>query len=188
MNPHRLAYLETTIWKAYYDRRWPAVLWLTLVLVHEQFGLSWPRAIQAAYYTTRAALAWAPADHDVEAVRRYLTRFYTVAGRYGRKLAAPPGRVAELELRYWVVHRDLSGQPQSTKGPLEASLTELHSALFGLSTEASRPSGVARARAADAVDEITGGRSKDIEADWRLVESCLREAYASIAPQLPSVE
>ncbi|HLG70177.1 MAG TPA: hypothetical protein VK009_07105 [Chloroflexota bacterium] len=174
MNPERLAYLETAIWKAYYDRRWLAVLWLTLQLVHEQFHLSWLQAIRASYCTTRAAVAWAPVDHDVAKVRRYLARFYELAG------VRDPRRVAELELRYWIVHRDLSGQPESEKGPLEDSLAELHAALFGLPVEQTRTSGIARARAADTVDEITSGRSQDVPADWAKVETYLREAYGSL--------
>ncbi len=174
MNANRLAYLETEIWRAYYDRRWPRVLWLTLVLVHEQFHLSWPRAVYAAYLTTRAALAWAPAKHDVETVRRYLRRFYAVA-----RVAAAK-RVADLELEYWIVHRDLSGRPESEKEPLERSLAELHAALFGLPLDAVYRSGVERARAADAVDEITSGRSRDVPGDWQRVEGHLRAAYGSI--------
>src|SRR5690349_3928611 len=107
MNPERLAYLEAAIWRSYYDRRWLRVLGLTLQLVHEQFHLSWPRAVQAAYYTTRAALAWAPLEHDLQKVRRYLERFYRATH------AKDPAGVAELELRYWVVHRDLSGRPEA---------------------------------------------------------------------------
>src|SRR5579885_2235469 len=141
MNPERLAYLETAIWKAYYDRRWLAVLWLTLQLVHEQFHLSWLQAIRASYCTTRAAVAWAPVDHDVAKVRRYLARFYELAG------VRDPRRLAEL-----------------------------HAALFGLPVEQTRTSGIARARAADTVDEITSGRSQDVPADWAKVETYLREA------------
>jgi uncharacterized protein YndB with AHSA1/START domain len=183
-DPDRLASLETAIWRAYYDRRWPAVLWLTLKLVHEQFGLSWPRAIEAAYYTTRAAIAWAPVKHDVGNVRDDLRRFYRVARRYGRGFRFDPALVAEQELEYWIVHRELSGKAESDKAPLERSLAELHAQLFGISVQAAGPSGVARARAADAVDEITGRRSRDEDLDWARVERFLRDAYRAIAEQL----
>jgi len=183
-DPIRLAYLETAIWRAYYDRAWPLVLGLTVQLAHEQFGLSWPRSIQAAYYTTRASIVWAPVRHDVDAVGWWLERFYTLAREHGRGFSFDPKRVADLELRYWIVHRDLAGQPESAKGPLEDSLAELHSALFGLPLEACRASGVARARAADAVDLITGHRSTDVDLDWARVERHLRDAYTSLAAAL----
>ncbi|HEY8691138.1 MAG TPA: SRPBCC family protein, partial [Chloroflexota bacterium] len=174
----RLAYLETAIWRAYYDRRWFRVLGLTLQLVHEQFGLSWPRAIQASYYTTRAAVAWAPADHNVERVRHYLRHFYRTVRR------ADADHIGDRELDYWILHRDLSGRPQSRKEPLERSLADLHAALFGLPREATAESGVARARAADAVDETTSGRAQDVAGDWARVERHLRDCYRSISRQL----
>jgi hypothetical protein len=183
-DPDRLAYLETAIWRAYYDRRWLAVLWLTVQLVHEQFGLSWPRALQAAYYTTHAAVAWAPLTHDVDLVRGYLRLFYHVARRYGHSTRFDFDRVAASELDYWMVHRDLSGRPESEKAPLECALAELHAELFGIPLGAAGPSGAARARAAHAVDKITGRRSRDLELDWARVERHLRDAYRSVAEQL----
>src|SRR5579884_164955 len=183
-DPDRLAYLETAIWRAYYSRRWLGVLWLTLQLVHEQFRMPWPQAIQAAYFSTRAALAWAPIEHDDEVVKGWLTRFYQVARRYGRGVRFDPLRTAGLELDYWIVHRELSGLMEAEKGPLEQSLTALHAELFGLPLTATRASGVSRARAADAVDEITSGRSRDVDTAWALVERHLRDAYRSIANQL----
>jgi len=154
------------------------VLGLTLQLVHEQFGLSWPRAIQASYYTTRAAVAWAPADHNVERVRHYLRHFYRTVRR------ADADHIGDRELDYWILHRDLSGRPQSRKEPLERSLADLHAALFGLPREATAESGVARARAADAVDETTSGRAQDVAGDWARVERHLRDCYRSISRQL----
>lgn len=38
-------------------------------------------SLVAAYYTTRASLAWAP-KHDERKVLMYLEKFYTVAQRY----------------------------------------------------------------------------------------------------------
>ncbi|HVA23228.1 MAG TPA: hypothetical protein VMW62_02450 [Chloroflexota bacterium] len=181
-DPDRLAFIETAIWRAYYDRRWARVVRLTLQLVHEQFGLSWPRAIQASYCTTRAALAWAPADHKVERVRRYLRRFYRIARR------ADAEHVGDLELDYWILHRDLSGRPESQKQLLERSLADLHAALFGLPREATAESGVARARAAGVVDEITSGRSRDVPGDWARVEQHLRDCYRDINRRLESVK
>lgn len=182
LDADRLAYLETAIWRAYYDRRWPKVLRLTLQLVHEQFRLSWPRALLAAYFTTRAAIAWAPKAHDVEQVRAWLRRFYRAARVKGS------AQVADLELDYWIIHRDLSGQPADRKESLDRSLADLHAALFGLPRDATGESGAARARAADVVDEITSGRSRDVPTDWARVEDHLRDCYRSVGRQLAGMK
>ena len=181
-DPDRLAYLEAAGWRANYDRQWAKLLWLVLELNHEQFGLPWPRALQAAYCITRASVAWVPKDHDLDAVRRYIRAYYVVASRYGRGLEAlSPERAAELELRYWIVHRDLSGRSEGEKGPLEEALAELHACLFDVAPDVARSSGVSRARACDTVDLITSRRSPDVENDWARVERYLREAYRQVA-------
>ena len=77
-DPDRLAYLEVAGLRAYYDHQWLRAFQLIVELMHEQFGLSWPRALQASYYTVRAMLTWAPAApvKRFGTVRR-LTRSFT---------------------------------------------------------------------------------------------------------------
>lgn len=183
-DPDRLAYLEVGGWRAYYDRKWPRMLWLMLLMMREQFGLSWPRSIQAAYYMVRASAAWAPVDHDKRAVRRNLRKFYRTVVRHGSNFRFDPAKVADLEYRYWDVHRRLSGRPESEKGPLVRTFVDLHSALFGLPADAVEHSAIERARSTDTVDLITSRRSKDIEGDWRQAEEYLRDGYRSLATQL----
>lgn len=179
-DPDRLAYLEVAGWRAYYDRRWLRTLRLAVQLAHEQFGLSWPRAVQAAYYVTRSMVAWAPVDHDNRKVLRYLRKFYRTAARYGKGIKFDPDKAAKLEFVYWDAHRRLSGRPENEKMPLVRSFAALHSELFGLPPEQVWESAVLRARSTDTVDEITGRRSSDVEGDWRKSEEYLREAYRSI--------
>ncbi len=66
--------------------------------------------------------------------------------------------------------------------PLVASLVRLHAVLFDAPAAALRASAEARARAAEVVDRITGGRSADVDADWGAVEENLRQAYRAVLP------
>jgi hypothetical protein len=177
-DPERIAYLETEGWRAYYDRKWLRAFRLLATLCREQFRLPYLASQRAAYYATRASLAFAPRRNRPELARAYLLKFYRLAGP-ALDLAFDPVRVADLELRYWVIHRELVDV--TDKAPLEQSLAELHAALFGTSVEAMAESGVRRAAAATAVDRITSRRSTDIAADWREVEANLRVAYRLIA-------
>lgn len=177
-NPERVAYYEAAGWRAYYDRRWLRLLRLIVGLCQEQFGIPFPLSLQAAYYVTRASAAWAPVDHDAVKVETYYRQFYRLARRYSG-LRFNPARVAALELRYNDDHRRLVGQPD--KRAFIATLTALHSALFGISPAQARESAALRLLANNTVDRITGQTSTDIDGDWRRLEAHLRQAYASIA-------
>jgi len=180
-DPALLGYYEKEGWRAYYDRRWLRAFGLLLRLNREQFAMSWGQALLAARDTVRAARAFAPIANDLAATRLLLERFYTRA-RKSRPTPADPAALAELELEYWVVHRQiamlrLDVVDAATLEPLVDVLARLHVALFGGTSATMRRSALLRALAATRVDRITGKRSNDIAADWREVELLLQEAY-----------
>jgi hypothetical protein len=177
MNPERIAYFEAAGWRAYYDREWLKLLRLMVELCQEQFKIPFPMSLVAAYYTARASAAWVPVDHDERKVLNYLREFYAVARRYSG-LQFDARRVAALELRYFEVHRRLSGQPE--KEEFLQSLVDLHCAIFGLTPEQAGESAKWRLQAAVTVDRITSKTSSDIEGDWAKLEEDLRRCYRSI--------
>jgi len=179
-DPDRLAYLEVAGWRAYVDKKWLKLLWLLLSLAREQFGFSWSRAVQGAYYVTRASIIWKPVDHDVPAVRRYLRKFYKLAVKHGKGFSFDPRRVGDLELKYWHVSRQYSSAPYRDDTPLIPVFAELHSAIFDVSIEEAWASAVGRARSLHAYGQIAGGHSQDIEGTWQRSEEYLREGYRSL--------
>jgi hypothetical protein len=179
--PERVAYFEAAGWRAYYDRRWFAMLRLIVELCQEQFRIPFPHSLLAAYYSIRAAIAWVPKQHDEQKVQHYLEKFYRIARCYSR-LPFSPTKVAGLELRYFEVHRRLVGA--ADKSEFVETLVHLHSALFNLPPEQVRESARLRVQAADTVDRITSGQSTDHEADWQQLEEYLRQCYRSIQQAL----
>jgi hypothetical protein len=180
MQPERVAYFEAAGWKAYYDHKWLKMLRLIVLLCQEEFHIPFPMSLAAAYYTTRASMAWAPIEHDERKVLRYLEKFYGVARRYSG-LHYNVKQVAALELQYFEVHRRLSGNPE--KEEFLQTLIALHSAIFGLTAEQARKSAEWRLLAATTVDLITSRTSTDVEGDWRKLEAYLRNAYSSIVEE-----
>jgi hypothetical protein len=176
-DPDRVAYFETEGWRAYYDRRKPALLRLILSLSHEQFQIPYPHAFLAAYYATRASLAWIPLNHDEAKVKSFYERFYRLARRYSG-LSFDPATVAALELKYNDDHRRLVGIED--KSELLQTMTDLHAALFGCSEKQAADSAYWRVEALRTVDRITGGLSDDVERDWRTIEEQLRRCYRSV--------
>ena len=180
-NPERVAYFEANGWRAYYDRHWLTLLRLLVALCQEQFHIPFPVSLQAAYYVTRASIAWAPRDHDENVVLRYYRKFYRLARRYSG-LTFDPDVVGMLELQYNDVHRRLSGKPDKTE--FIATMIALHSALFGIAPDAARISAEQRVQANNTVDLISSKTSSDPAADWQKVEEHLRACYRSIAAHL----
>src|SRR5689334_17085524 len=91
-DPDQIARYEVAGWRAYYDRRWPALLRLTVTLCQEQFRIPFPLSLIAAYHVVRSSVAWVPVDHDLDRVRSSLVSFYDLAQRYA-PLDFPPERV-----------------------------------------------------------------------------------------------
>jgi hypothetical protein len=177
MNPERIAYFEAAGWRAYYDHKWLELMRLLVALCQEEFRIPFPMSWLAAYYTARASAAWVPVDHDERQVLNYLRKFYAVARRYSG-LQFDARRVAALELRYFEVHRRLSGQPE--KEEFLQALIDLHCAIFALTPDQARESAQWRLQAATTVDRITSKTSEDIEEDWVRLEEDLRRCYRSI--------
>jgi hypothetical protein len=180
-DPARVAHFEASGWRAYYDRRWLDVLRLIVALCQEQFRIPFPASWFAAYYTTRASMAWVPVDHDVQKVQRYLEKFYCIARRYSG-LKFDPAQVGRLELQYFDVHRRLAGVED--KSAYIEAMTNLHSAIFGISAEQARESAEWRVKASNLVDGITSKTSTDVEGDWVKLEDYLARCYRSIKLQL----
>lgn len=180
-SPRNVALYEARGWKAYYERHWLLTLALLFRLLRSQFGLSVVQAAQATYYSVRAAMEFAPIQHNDLCVQDLLERFYTVL-RDVTAASFDPGRAAAAEFVYWDVHRRLSGQ-KGTPQLIEA-LTEVAVQVYGVSAERARPAGMARAHACDLVDDITGGRQPSTPEAWAAVEATLRQSYILLRAEI----
>ena len=136
-HPERVAYYEAAGWRAYYDHRWLRAFWLMVRLNREQFRMPLPSALAAAVDIVRASIAFVPVDNDVPKAARYVRRYYEKARRSAGFQAEAVG-VAELEMKYWLVHRQMAveriKQPDlDNTAPMVEALADLHTALFDVS-------------------------------------------------------
>ncbi len=189
-NPAKVAYYEKAVWEAYYAREWFLAFQLMIQLNREQFRMPLWTAILAAIDVVRASIAFAPLqNNNVPAAKKHIERYYEKA-RSSVGIEADAKTLADLEMDYWVVHRQLARERKQAvedgKGaiensaPMVESLNRLHAALFKAPPAAIRRSAELRAQAAVAVDRITGKYSVDEVADWDEVEQKLVEAYKSL--------
>lgn len=181
LDPDEVSFCEAAGWAAYYQRDWTRVLRLMVRLNRAQFGMGPVDAIAAALDTVRATAAFAPAANNLAATRCHLTRYFARARR-SAGISADAAKLADRELDYWVVHRELANRRKADRAdddltPLVEALARLHAAVFGSTPERMRVSAALRALAAARVDRITGGYSDDVAADWARIVDLLRDAY-----------
>jgi hypothetical protein len=180
-NPRYTARFEAELWRAYYDRRWVWGFLLLYRLLRTQFLLTSRAALVATVWGIAAAVAFAPVDHDEEAVRRRLQRFYATVKR--DKDAAFSVRDAALaEFHYWVVHRRLAGQPE--RDPVVDALAAIPAHVYRVPPAAIYPSARERERAVVLVDHITGKRRYPTEEAWQEIEDTLHLSYTMLADVL----
>jgi hypothetical protein len=177
-DPDRLARLETRMWKAYYRREPVRLFGLLVLAMREQADVGWLRALVASMWLTRAAAGFARARGDYG-------RFVPDIERGYRTLRLPADvdarLVAERELRWWVVRREIGLGAGTAAGE---AITALYAALYRLPEErvstAGRLRGLAaevRDRGASADPDGPGGRGRTY---WPEVARLLRASYREL--------
>ncbi len=177
--PDGLALLELRTWKAYY-RRQPARMFGNLVLgLREQGGASWPRALLASFWLSKAGWGFAHATGDYERFAPDVARGYRALGLPAEIDAEA---VAREELRWWVVRREIGLSSGAAAG---ATIARQYAAVYGLPesrlAEAGRLRGLAaevRDRGATADPDGPMGRGATY---WPEVLRLLRESYRSLS-------
>jgi hypothetical protein len=115
---------------AYYQKDWLKLLRVSVGLVKETFGLSWPQAVYGAYLVARGEIAFAPfPDNDVPRAEAYVKRFYLFIKNVHRE-EFDVSRAAKLEVNWWSVHRKLFGNPENQE--LVDALTGLYAEAYGI--------------------------------------------------------
>jgi hypothetical protein len=152
-DPVTLGRLETTAWASYYRRRWPPALRAFVGMVGAGFGLGPRLTLVAAWHVLRANLAWAPVPHnDPEAARASMLHFYRLVVAHS-DLDFDPHRAAELEVRWWRVHRERQREDTASRAELETALVDLYSEVYSAPRDAMRPAAHWRAEAMDLSDD-----------------------------------
>lgn len=177
-DPDALARLELRMWKAYY-RRQPARLFGLLVLgLREQARVSWPRALGAGLFLTRAAAGFARADGDYVRFAADIARGYRLLRLPGDVDAVEVGR---RELRWWVVRREIGLAAGDAAGE---AITALYADLYEVPAERVAEAGRLRGLAAEVRDrgasEDPAGPTGPGDGYWPEVARLLRDSYRSL--------
>ncbi len=175
---------ECLAWSAYYRRDWAGVLRGTTGMVHHGFGLGLVDTGRAAWHVLRAHQAWAPyPDNDPTSARRHMTSFYALANRAGR-LSADPAVAAELEVRWWQVHRVRQHERQRDDEPLVAAVTALYAYVHRRSEEGVRRAATLRVQAMALSDAWVAAGAKLSDPTLAMERMALVASYTSLRDAL----
>ena len=133
LDPRKLAYYEKENYVAYYQKDWLKLLRMSVGMVKEAFGLSWPQAIYGAYLVARAEIAFAPfPENDVPRAQAYARRFYQFIKNVHRE-DFDVQQAAELEVNWWGIHRKLFGNAENQE--LVDAVACLYQEVYGAESE-----------------------------------------------------
>jgi hypothetical protein len=130
INPRKIAHYEKENYVAYYQRDWLKLLRVSIGMVKESFRLNWLQAAYGAYLIARAEIAFAPfPNNDLPKAVTFIRRFYIFI-KSVHCTEFDIDQAAKLELNWWIIHRQLFGNPQNQL--LVDALADLYATAYGI--------------------------------------------------------
>lgn len=173
-----VARLETAMWRSYYEKQRLRLFNQLSELLGTQYNMPLVRSNQVAYYAANAAFVFQKGKQraDYEKALPDLIRFYDSV----RKMSDIPfdiTRAAQLELEWWIIHRQ---RARHAPGDLARSLADLQAEIYHVPVERLMEHGRLRAEAMTIRDTKAeaGGVS---EADWAKIDELLHQSWRSLA-------
>jgi hypothetical protein len=174
----KIAGSEARMWQAYYSGDKAQLGLLLMDVLRSQYGLSLLQSKKIASRLAEAAMEFHSARGDyARIVLPDLIEAYRLIGE-SSGLSFDPEAAARAELAWWVARRTPG---QNSAEQVGGKMAELYALLYGGDHPSLRRAGLLRAQAAALRD--SGGAA----ADWRKVESLLRESYREVQKAIPGV-
>jgi len=176
-DPDEVARLETAMWRSYYEKQRVRLFNQMTELLRSQYHMTPVKSNLVAYYAANAAFVFKEGKEraDYEKALPDLIMFYSAV----RKMSDIPfdvDRAAQLELEWWIIHRQ---RVQHAPGDLDRALAALQAELYRVPVDRVMEHGRLRAEAMtirDTKAETTGVT----EEDWAKINELLRESWRSL--------
>jgi hypothetical protein len=178
IDPPAISHLETEMWRAYYDKKPFRLYWLLVTTFRTQSNFPFLRANLNAYNAARAAMIFKEGHSRAEYERAlpYLEKYYQAICRIGN-MPGDTKRLAQLELEWWIVHRE---HERFGKAELERTIAECTAGYYGIKAESLTFYAERRAAAMLQRDESTkSGIIND--RIWQEIETKLLESYEALS-------
>lgn len=172
-----VARLDTAMWRSYYSRERVRMYGQLTELLETQYKFPFWRRQLAAFYAAKAAFIFKDGKSraDYERALPDLAKFYEQI-RDVSTTDFDAKRAAELELEWWIVHRQ---RDQHKPGDLGRALAETAAAIYQMPADKFAEHGDLRAKAMDIRDTKaeSGGVSEE---DWQKIDDLLHLSWRSL--------
>ena len=174
---HEVGRIETAMWRSYYGHHSARLFGQLVGLMRHQYHLPFWRACAAAWHAARAAVVFQRGHNRAEYQQALpdLREYYAIIRRSSDTPFAVE-TVAQLELEWWIVHRERAAHSPED---LDHSLAALQAAIYQRPESLFREHARARAAAMLLRDsaQAQGGVS---ERDWGRIASLLDSSWDSL--------
>ena len=182
-DPQEVARLETAMWRSYYAKERLALFGQLTELLRTQYRLPWLRSHVVAYQAAKAAFVFKEGRGraDYERALPNLIDFYAAIRKVG-DVPFDVRRAANLELEWWIIHRE---RRRHAREDLDRALAELPAEVYRAPVESVLEHARLRAEAMLIRDDRAdaGGVSEE---DWARIGELLRASYQSLWKSLNS--
>jgi hypothetical protein len=172
-----MAKLETDMWRAYYDKKAATLYWRLVETLRKQSGLPFWQANLNAYRAARAAMLFkkGKSRNDYNLALPHLESYFRSLAQSGQ-LTIDSSQVAQLELEWWIVHRERNTYG---KEKLITAIADATGAFYGVQPIALQEYASARAEAMLQRDDRAQVGNMN-EADWQEIEAKLVTSYRAL--------
>lgn len=172
-----VARLDTAMWRSYYSRERVRLYSQLTELLEKQYKLNFWRRQLTAYYAARATFVFKDGKtrEDYEKALPDLEKFY----REIREISTTDfdaKRAAELELEWWIIHRQ---RQQYAEGDLARALAATAAEIYKMPAENFTEHGRLRAEAME-IRDTKAESGGVIEEDWQKIDTLLHASWRSL--------
>ena len=172
-----VARLDTAMWRSYYSRQRLKLYTELTELLEKQYKLNFWRRQLMAFRAAKAAFVFKDGKNrtDYEKALPDLEKFYADI-REISTTGFDAKRAAQLELEWWIVHRERKGY---RPGDLSKALAETAAAIYNIPPENFKEHADLRAEAMDIRDTKAeqGGVNEE---DWARIDDLLHRSWRSL--------
>jgi hypothetical protein len=176
-DPDEVARLDTAMWRSYYAKERLRLFNQLSELLRDQYSLPFLRSNVVAYKAARAAFVFKDGRgrDDYNKALPYLVSYYSSIREVG-DVPFNVDRAAELELEWWIVHRE---RKRHAPGDLERALAELAAEIYQMPVGPFMEHARLRAQAMEIRDTKAeaGGVSEE---DWSRIDELLHASWRSL--------